>query len=61
VPEQLKAAREAFESLRDGEGPSEHENFIRARDGQRRLISWSNNALFDEQGESSLSSAPGLI
>jgi two-component system CheB/CheR fusion protein len=49
-PEELKTVREVFERLRDGDGPSEYENFIRTRDGQRRLVSWSNNALFDEQG-----------
>jgi PAS domain S-box-containing protein len=45
------AARQELEALRDGEGPRQHENFIRTRDGQRRRVVWSNNVLLDENGE----------
>lgn len=50
MADELKGVHEVLDRLRDGEGPSEHENSIRTRDGQRRLVSWSNNALFDESG-----------
>ena len=50
VPEERDGAQAAFDRLLAGEPTSKHENHWVARDGQRRLVSWSNAALFDESG-----------
>jgi PAS domain S-box-containing protein len=50
VPEERDGAQAAFDRLLAGEPTSQHENHWVARDGQRRLVSWSNAALFDESG-----------
>lgn len=49
-PDEEEVVTAVFRNLRDGAGPSEHENFIRTRDGRRRLVAWTNNVLTDEDG-----------
>lgn len=48
LPEEMDAVKAVFDRLRSGRLPSRHENFWRTRDGGRRLISWSNSVLLDE-------------
>ncbi|MDD5016686.1 MAG: PAS domain S-box protein [Eubacteriales bacterium] len=43
--------REKVKKLLDGNYPSAHENFWRTKDGETRLISWSNTVLLDVKGE----------
>lgn len=50
LPEDLDTVKAVFDRLRSGQFPSRHENHWRTRDGGRRLISWSNSALLDEDG-----------
>ena len=49
-PDEEGAVRAVFQNLRDGGGPSEHENYIRTRDAQQRLVAWTNNVLTDDNG-----------
>jgi PAS domain S-box-containing protein len=51
VPEEIESVRITFEHLRGGELPSEHENYWLTKAGVRRLIAWSNTALYDEEGK----------
>lgn len=48
--EDVEAARSAFEELRPGRGPQEHESQWLDQDGRRRLILWSNTLLLDQDG-----------
>ncbi|NIR67259.1 MAG: PAS domain S-box protein [Aliifodinibius sp.] len=48
--EDFHLVEERFTKLREGVLPSEGENRWVTRDGSQRLISWSNTALFDSQG-----------
>jgi len=50
LPEELDSVRAVFNDLRRGMFPNEHDNYWRTKDGGRRLIHWSNNALIDESG-----------
>lgn len=50
LPEELDSVRTVFNDLRRGMFPNEHDNYWRTKDGGRRLIHWSNNALTDESG-----------
>lgn len=49
-PEQVPQVKDVFRRLTAGMFPNRHVNHWMARDGQRRLISWSNTALIDEHG-----------
>ena len=49
VPEEMKRAKQVFENLRAGQFPSEHENYWLTKDGERRLIAWSNTVLLDDE------------
>ncbi len=50
IPEELEGVRAIFLDLRAGQFPNSHENYWLAKDGSRRLISWSNTALLDWNG-----------
>lgn len=50
LPEEMSPVRAVFETLRDGEFPSTFENVWVTKTGARRLITWSNTALLDEDG-----------
>jgi PAS domain S-box-containing protein len=50
-PEEQPAVREVFGRLLAKDFPNRHENHWVARDGTRRLITWSNTALLDDSGE----------
>jgi two-component system sensor kinase FixL len=44
-PEEVEPVRAVFDQLRSGLFPNRHTNYWRTKDGQRRLISWSNTAI----------------
>ena len=49
-PEQVEGVKNVFHNLTSGMFPNKYDNYWVARDGQRRLISWSNTALLGEDG-----------
>ena len=51
LPEEVEPVRRVFDELRSGLFPNQHENCWVARDGSRRLISWSNTAMLSADGE----------
>ncbi len=50
LPEEAAETKEVFQNLTFGEFPGVYENHWVARNGERRLFSWSNTALTDDQG-----------
>ncbi len=50
VPEQVPPVQAVFEQLRAGQFPNEYANYWVTRDGDRRLIAWSNTALLGADG-----------
>jgi len=51
VPEEIKPVKSVFKELKAGQFPNKHENYWVAKDGNRYLISWTNTALFNTQGD----------
>ncbi len=49
-PEQVEGVKGVFKSLASGMFPNKYENYWVAKDGQRKLIAWSNTALLDKDG-----------
>jgi PAS domain S-box-containing protein len=45
IPEEVEPVRQVFEKLRAGDFPLNFENYWLTKDGQRRLIAWSNTVL----------------
>lgn len=50
LPEEAEPVRTVFEKLKGGKFPNEFENYWVTKDGNRRLIAWSNTALFSDHG-----------
>jgi PAS domain S-box-containing protein len=50
VPEEVESVREVFMELRSGHFPNRHDNFWLTKEGNRRLISWSNTSLLGDDG-----------
>ena len=50
LPEEQEAVMGVFASLKQGAFPTRHENHWLTKDGERRLISWSNTALLGADG-----------
>ena len=50
IPEEVERVQALFEELRAGYFPNEGENYWVTKEGDRRLISWSNTALLDSEG-----------
>jgi PAS domain S-box-containing protein len=50
LPEEVEPVMAVFSELRAGHFPNTFENYWLTRDGERRLISWSNTALLDGEG-----------
>jgi PAS domain S-box-containing protein len=50
IPEELGPVRQVFEKLRAGDFPLDFENYWLTKDGQTRLIAWSNTALVAADG-----------
>ena len=51
APEEVKTVKAAFENFCRGQFPDGHETHWICKKGCRRLITWSNMALFDQEGE----------
>lgn len=51
LPEEIDPVKKVFAGLRNGAFPNQHENCWLTRDGERRLIVWSNTALVNSIGE----------
>lgn len=47
IPEEIESVRAVVGELQSGKFPNEHEHYWVARNGNRRLISWSNTVLLD--------------
>ena len=50
IPEEVKRVKEIFNELKAGNFPNQAENYWLTKEGDRRLISWSNTALLDKEG-----------
>ncbi len=51
LPKEKDMVKDVFEKLSSGQFPSRAENYWVTKDGERRLISWSNTVLLDDDGE----------
>jgi PAS domain S-box-containing protein len=60
IPEEMASVKDVFEDLRSGNFPNQHDNYWLMKNGDRRLISWSNTALVDEDGEVEYIVATGI-
>ena len=49
-PEQVEGVKKVFNALTSGMFPNKYENYWVAKDGQRKLIAWSNTALLAADG-----------
>jgi PAS domain S-box-containing protein len=49
-PEQVDSVKKVFQNLTAGALPGKYENYWMAKDGQRKLIAWSNTVLLDRDG-----------
>lgn len=50
IPEEVEQVRNMFKKQQSGQFPNHYENYWLTRDGDRRLIAWSNTALFAPEG-----------
>ncbi|MEW6495266.1 MAG: PAS domain S-box protein [Cyanobacteriota bacterium] len=50
LSEEVESVKAVFRNLLLGQYPNEHENYWVAKDGTRRLLSWSNTVLRDTDG-----------
>ncbi|MEM9540935.1 MAG: PAS domain S-box protein [Cyanobacteria bacterium P01_E01_bin.42] len=48
LPRDIEPVKQIFRQLREGKTPDRRETYWLAKDGQKRLISWSNTVLTDE-------------
>ena len=60
VPEEVEATTKVFQQLKRGEFPNQNQNYWVAKDGNRRLISWSNTCLIDDDGSVKYIIATGI-
>jgi diguanylate cyclase (GGDEF)-like protein/PAS domain S-box-containing protein len=51
VPEEIEPVKVIFNQLRAGDFPNKHANYWVSKDGNRRMIEWSNTALLDNNGK----------
>ncbi|MBM4125358.1 MAG: PAS domain S-box protein, partial [Nitrospira sp.] len=51
LPEDVEPVKAAFQQLRAGQFPVQHENALTTKDGMRRLISWSYSVVTDATGQ----------
>jgi PAS domain S-box-containing protein len=59
-PEQVEGVKNVFSALASGMFPSKYENYWVAKDGQRRLIAWTNTALLAADGRVEYVIATGI-
>jgi PAS domain S-box-containing protein len=50
IPDEVKQVKAVFEELQAGQFPNEHENYWLTKDGDRRLVAWSNTAILGTDG-----------
>ena len=50
LSEEVESVKAVFQKLLWGQYPNEYENYWVAKDGTRRLLSWSNTLLYDTNG-----------
>lgn len=60
TPQDVEPMKAVFEQLPAGEFPKEHENVWLTREGERRLIAWSNTALPGRAGKVAYVIATGI-
>ena len=60
IPEEREGVRAVFDDLLQRGLPNQYENLLVAKDGERRLISWSNSTLHGPSGEVRAVVATGL-
>lgn len=60
LPDEREGVERVFERLSSGDFPNTYENYWATRDGNRRLIEWSNTALTDSSGSVSHVVATGV-
>jgi len=51
LEEEIKPVMQVFRNLQAGQFPSRHENYWLTRDGEKRMIVWTNTVLLDDAGE----------
>ncbi|MGM0410669.1 MAG: sensor domain-containing diguanylate cyclase/phosphohydrolase [Bacillota bacterium] len=49
--DEITETKEVFTKLKDKNFPNQHENYLKTKNGDLRLISWTNNVLLDENNE----------
>ena len=49
--DEIEETKKVFTKLKDKDFPVEHENYLKTKAGDLRLIFWSNNVLLDENDE----------
>jgi two-component system cell cycle sensor histidine kinase/response regulator CckA len=60
TPEQVERVKKVFGNLTSGMFPSKYENYWVAKDGQQKLIAWSNSVLLAEDGSVEYVIATGI-
>ncbi|MGB3639229.1 MAG: PAS domain S-box protein [Rivularia sp. (in: cyanobacteria)] len=60
APEEIGTTTKVFEQLKKGEFPNQNQNHWVAKNGSRRLISWSNTCLIDDDGSVKYIIATGI-
>lgn len=60
APEEISTLKAVYERLLTGQVPNQYTNYWLGKDGSHHLISWSNTALFDEQGKVEFIIATGI-
>ncbi len=60
LPEEVAGVKEVFQKLQSGNFPQSYENYWVTKDERRRLITWSNTALLNDDGSVRYVIATGL-
>ncbi|NIP44376.1 MAG: PAS domain S-box protein, partial [candidate division Zixibacteria bacterium] len=60
LPEEMEMLAERFEVIKRSRGRVDGDNYWVTRDGQKRMISWSNNVMLDENGDVEYVIATGI-
>ncbi|BAU63319.1 two-component sensor histidine kinase [Stanieria sp. NIES-3757] len=60
IPDEINAFKAVFNQLLTGQVPNQYENHWITKEGDRRLITWSNTALFDHQSKVEYIIATGI-
>lgn len=60
VPEEQEILRERFDKIKQARGRVDGENYWLTKEGEKRLIAWSNNVMLDESGNVEYVIATGI-